>query len=196
MHTKFPIQALLQYRKAVCQLAVLLSVCLLGSGACTVIPRSVQEWPPELPPMDYYIEYYRNDPSNHSLQSEAEYLTWVRRFYLGWELYPFGWVDLESDVQGLMGNSIVGTVTEKLRYLGRTISADWARHNTIHSITTSILALWGEVIEAALEEDKADAAIDLITRDVESLINGANKAEDFDPVYYEAWLGIYLEELF
>ena len=183
-------------RKAGCTFAVLLTVCLLGLGACAIIPRSVQEWPPELPPKDYYIEYYRNDPSNHSLQSETEYLTWVRRFYLGWELYPFGWMDLESDVRGLIGNSIVDTVSDKLRALGRTISADWARHNTLHRITTSILALWGEVIEAALEADKADAAIDLITRDAESLIQGVTTVDTFDPVYYEARLGIYLEELF
>ena len=165
-------------------------------SACAMAPRQESEWPDVIPPRDYFIEHYRNDAANHNLQNEREYLIWVRRFYEGWEIYPFGWLDMQKDVLGLIAADQAGPVLEKLRNAGRIIATDWARHNTIHRITTRLLALWGEVIEVALGDGKADAAIDLITEDARDLVQGETRPEQYDPVYYESRLGIYMEELF
>lgn len=175
--------------------AVLLAICLLGSG-CSIAPRPGLEWPDGIPPRDYFIERYRNDAANHDLQSEREYLSWVRRFYEGWEIYPFGWLDMQKDVIGLIAADQADAALEKLHSAGLIIATDWARHNTIHRITTRVLALWGEVIEVALGDGKADAAIDLITQDARDLVEGETRPENYDPVYYESRLGIYMEELF
>ncbi len=165
-------------------------------SACAMAPRPDSEWPDGIPPRDYFIERYRSDAANHDLQSEREYLTWVRRFYEGWEIYPFGWLDMQKDVIGLIAADQADAALEKLRNAGRIIATDWARHNTIHRITTKLLALWGEVIEVALGDGKADAAIELITEDAQDLVEGETKPENYDPVYYESRLGIYMEELF
>jgi hypothetical protein len=146
--------------------AALLAGCALLSG------REDPAWPAGLPERALFENVYRADPLNARLQTEDEYLGWVRRFYLGSDLYPYGFRDLESLVLGETPARDADRVGLKLRRLGRSIAADWAKHRDADHITTAILALWAGALQTAAPMGRSEALLDQIEADVRALLAG------------------------
>ena len=116
------------------------------------------------------------------------------RFYKGWAIYPLGWKDIEVDVIEGIEDKRHSIVKAKLRSLGQLISGDWAKHNNVRHITTAMLALWGEVIQAAVEFDKGEATVDQVTADVLDLLSGNLSPKAIELGRYQTKLGLSLRE--
>ena len=151
---------------------LLMPFAALSLGACALLPgRENPEWPAELPARTYFEAQYRGDPKNARIQSEENYLLWVRRFYLGSDLYPYGFRDIETLV---LDDSMADNarLAGKLKRLGRSIAGDWAKHRSAKRLTTVMLSIWGSAIQAAVSAGRSEAVIDLVSADVRDLLSG------------------------
>ena len=74
-------------------------ILLLSSLAgCISAPPTTADWPSNLPPRELYETAWAQDTANQEVQSLNAYLRWVLRFYQGWPVYDYGWLDITRDV--------------------------------------------------------------------------------------------------
>ena len=177
------------------KLETVLLASVMGLTACAGMQQYSYTWPHDLPTRRHFEQLYQADEHNRSLQTEQQYLTWVIRFYKQWEVIPQGWKDIEADVLDGIEDKRYPVILAKLRRLGKLISGDWAKDNSVRHITTAMLSLWGEVIYIAIELDKREVTIDLILTDVLDLLSGALTQEMIEPGRYEAKLEISLNRM-
>ncbi|MEX0740766.1 MAG: hypothetical protein WD071_15630 [Pseudohongiella sp.] len=140
-------------------------------GACTSA-RVLTEWPASVPAQQIFLQAYEQDAVNQAQQTNVQYLTWIVRFYEGWEMMPTGWNDMTPVVLSDLGVQQAEQVAELRDELGVMIAAEWAKDNDVRIIDTAMLSLWGGVMVAALEPEVRIDAIELITDDVERLLAG------------------------
>lgn len=140
-------------------------------GSCSILPGRNTGWDEAIPPQHTFEQLYAGDTLNQALQSEREYLTWVVRFYKGWNIFPLGWDSIQDSVLATIDEPQRRKSETKLEYLGQLIADGWAKHNSIRHIDTKMLSIWGGVIEAATEQKKTPETIEQITRDVLDLIS-------------------------
>ena len=149
----------------------LYGLCVVLLGACTSA-RVLTQWPVSVPDQQIFLQAYEQDAANQAEQTNVEYLTWVVRFYEGWEMMATGWNDMTpvvlSDLNAQQTRQVSGLHGE----LGMLIAAEWAKDNSVRIIDTGMLSLWGGVMVAALEPEVRIDAIELITHDVERLLIG------------------------
>ncbi len=176
------------------KLTVVLLASVMGLTACAGIQQHPSAWPDGLSARQHFNRLYLADDFNRALQTEEQYMTWVIRFYKGWAIYPLGWKDIEVDVIEGIEDKRHSIVKAKLRSLGQLISGDWAKHNNVRHITTAMLALWGEVIQAAVEFDKGEATVDQVTADVLDLLSGNLSPKAIELGRYQTKLGLSLRE--
>lgn len=169
-----------------------LLVLLLCLQACAG-GRVLEQWPKDIPQQSYFRQVYAADEDNRGRQSEQEYLTWVARFYQGWELMPFGWEDITDSVLVDLPSREHRGLERRMRRLGAQISAEWAKDNGVRLIDSGMLGLWAEVMQAEYSPDYRQVAVDLIARDVGQLLNGVLTREYVDEQRYSELLGISLE---
>lgn len=135
-------------------------------------------WPESMPAHAVFAEHYQRDRHNAELQSLQEYLTWVERFYLGWELYPTGWIDISRDLTAkLTEPSLKHQMQTKLEGLGVAIAAEWAKDNTVRRITTRHIGIWGEALRKSAERAELPRILDRVLEDVDNLINNQIAAD-------------------
>jgi len=149
----------------------LIVVCLLTLAACAS-SRVLTEWPDTVPAQDTFLQAYQQDLENQARQTDVEYLTWIVRFYEGWEMMAAGWNDMTPVVLSDLNAQQSEQVTDMRDNLGVLIAAEWAKDNDERIIDTAMLSLWGGVMVAALEPEVRIDAIELITDDVERLLAG------------------------
>lgn len=168
---------------------LILLVCLTGCAGSRVL----EQWPEEIPQQSYFRQIYEADASNRVRQSEQEYLTWVARFYQGWELMPFGWEHITGSVLVDLSAREKRGLERRMHRLGARISAEWAKDNEVRVIDSGMLSLWAEVMQAEYSPEYRLAAVDLIAKDVSQLLNGALPPDYVDEYRYSDLLGISLE---
>ncbi len=156
---------------SLCYRLPLTLVCLLTVAACAS-SRVLTEWPDTVPEQDLFLQAYQQDPENQARQTDVEYLTWVVRFYEGWEMMATGWNDMTPVVLSDLNAQQSEQVADMRDNLGVLIAAEWAKDNDVRIIDTAMLSLWGGVMVAALEPEVRIDAIELITDDVERLLAG------------------------
>ena len=145
-------------------LALVLSACVSG-------PQAPPPWPEQLPAQAIFESAFRADADNSAVQSEQEYLKWVKRFYLGWALYPNGWEWLTSSVlretddhqQRLM-------IKEQMYSIGQRIGAEWAKDSRHRYINTSHLMVWGDALKLAIKDGSQLSLAGKISADVDALL--------------------------
>ena len=158
----------------------LLIFTLLAISACsTAILRSDQDWPRDLPPLDYYIDYYNQDPANQQAISLNEYLLWVRHLYLGWELYSNGWLALSGELANTIEDKRQREIAkQKLIVMGRIVSPEWAKHKKFSTIKTRHLIIWGNALNESPAHNEQLKIIDQVLADANLLIKGQLSAKD------------------
>jgi hypothetical protein len=156
-------------------------------GGCAVLPVAEPEWPNQAPQQAYFVHAYDEDPKNKSMQTRDEYLNWVRQFYLGSDLSPFGWLDLQHALLQTTEAPLRAKVADKVRRLGQKIAAEWAKDNRLRRITSTMLFLWSQIIQEAAETGSHLAAIDRIEADVVALVDGRLPAKAIDAERYAPW---------
>jgi hypothetical protein len=149
---------------------VLASVLLLSS--CLSLRDQTQlDWPEGLPAITYYISSYEQDPINKQYVSLSEYLLWVKRLYLGWQLYRSGWLELSNDLaETIVDSPNKDIAKEKLALIGRVVSPEWAKHRKLSTIKTRHLIIWGNALYQSPANDEQLEVIDKVLADAKLLI--------------------------
>lgn len=155
--------------------------------------RILEQWPEEIPEQRHFRQLYRIDNSNAQVQSEIEYLTWVARFYQGWELMPMGWDDISQSVLVDLEPDQYRHIRRQLNRMGSQISGEWAKDNSVRGIDSRMLGLWAAVMQADFSATYRLEAVELIAQDVTLLLQGQIAPETIDEYRYSDRLGISLE---
>jgi len=150
---------------------LLLSIVVLLS-ACVTAPKA-EQWPQDMPPLAYFKAYYDRDDAHKQVLAEKAYLTWVYRFYNGWELYSRGWLQATDE----LADSLVLS-DEKARgralmdEIGLLIAPDWAKSDPHRTIKIRHVALWGNVILKGMVMDEQFPVLYKIRDDAQQMLAG------------------------
>lgn len=157
---------------------------LLSLGACSLfIPGVV--WPKELPPQQYFVDYYESSEDNHEHQNLQDYLGWVRVFYQGNTLSP-GWLYLTDELLLETDASRQAEYSELMGELGLKISAEWAQNNAVRLIDTRCAGIWRNALLEAIARDDMENYIRRFEADVDALLEGSLRKDEISPSrYYE-----------
>jgi hypothetical protein len=96
---------------------------------------------------------YQRDRSNQKLQSWKEYRGWVEGFYQG-NFLADGWTKYcQTTLDVVKSKDARPGILKKLNHLGKLISGEWAKHDSVRKITTTHLRRWHDVITEARRND-------------------------------------------
>ncbi len=183
-----PTPALARRRAQLWFLAV--ALCILSACSST---RVLERWPESLPEQHHFLSYYHEDADNQRVQTDVQYMTWVLRFYEGWELMPTGWQNIEENMLFDLSEQEHVLVRAQMAELGALISAEWAKDNSVRLIDSAMLSLWGAVMQADFSSQARIAALTQIHADVRELLGGGLMAEAINEQRYVDTLGVLLE---
>jgi hypothetical protein len=160
-----------------------LTVMLALSG-CSASVRKADSWPSQLPARHHFLQIYAADQNNAAIQPREQYLTWVRRFFEGSELYAWGFLDLEALVlDGMEGEAAV-SLKRKLDDVGTKIGGEWAKDRSVKRISTVMLSIRAEAIQNALAAGSVEPLMDRIRSDVAAVLSGELVAAEITPDRY------------
>ncbi len=111
------------------------------------------------------------------MQTQEEYLYWVRRFYLGYSLVP-GWLSITHQVLKPLDGEYRSLKSRELYDLGERIGSEWAKDNGVRLIDTRTTAIWGQAALEAVQRDDLDNFLRLLRDDVESLLGAQASVKD------------------
>jgi hypothetical protein len=124
-----------------------------------------------MPPRAFFTDYYAKDIDNQKAISEHTYLTWIHRFYFGWELYSRGWIqatkEFEDSIKIVEKKSIAKAL---MLETGRRIAPEWAKNKKYSVITTRHIVIWGNSINAAIVNKSQMDTLTKIFNDVNALL--------------------------
>lgn len=168
-------------------LCVLFSLLLCGLllGGCSSLQES--DWPRGIPAQSYFLEYYEQDAANQVLQSEADYLRWIKRFYTGLPPIP-GWLELSEQAMGELSSGVAQELQNDTYRLGRDISAEWAKNDQVRRIDTRMINIWRDAFLEARNRSEVLKYLDLWQADVNDLLSGELSDDD---IYFERY---YVDE--
>jgi hypothetical protein len=152
-------------------LAALLLLC-----ACTT-PLPQPDWPAELPARQIFTTVWRSAAVNQTVQSEDDYLLWVRRFYQGYNLVP-GWLSMSAQVNERLTPRERAAVARSLRELGSRIGAEWAKDNGVRLVNTRMVAVWRDALLEALAQEDLPAYLERLDADMDAVLNGRLAADE------------------
>ena len=170
----------------------LLAVALCVFSACSST-RVLERWPESLPEQHHFLSYFHEDVDNQLVQTDIQYMTWVLRFYEGWELMPTGWQNIEENMLFDLSAQEHELVRAQMAELGALISAEWAKDNSVRLIDSAMLSLWGAVMQADFSSQARIAALTQIHADVRALLGGELTPEAINEQRYVDTLGVLLE---
>jgi hypothetical protein len=169
-------------RPAACLAAV--SVLASIAGGCFVPYYKKGEWPEGLPHESYYRALYAADDFNRKHQSADEYFDWVLRFYQGYQVIP-GWQAQERTLAKILTDEEFAVLAPQLSYLAQIASGEWAKSNEARLIDNDMLQLLGGVLRKAAKDRRAGEALDRLTRDLQSMLDGSLDPDDVTAERYE-----------
>ncbi|WP_341938756.1 hypothetical protein [Marinimicrobium sp. C2-29] len=142
-------------------------------------------WPDNLPPRERFEAMYYLDPANQKVQTKAQYLTWVRRFYNGWKLYGTGWNDLAPEVLSQVEDPQEREHLERLiQELGFNIAGEWSKDSDHNRISTRHLSIWGNALREAMIQGEEREVLEQVHRDVDNLLDRQLLAGDITASRY------------
>lgn len=145
------------------------------------------DWTDTLPPRAHFEQVYAEDERNRSLQSEGEYLLWVKRFYEGSHFYRHGWNDFAPElVSALDDPAERPELGDAVDQLGRTIAAEWSKDSEHSRISTRHLSIWGNALRDTIGSGQEREVVGQISQDVEYLLNRQMSARDITSDRYFA----------
>ncbi len=154
-------------------------VSLLGMlVACSSTPRHTV-WPVELPPKQYFVTYYQQDPDFQKITKLDTYLLWIRRFYFGWDFYRRGWLQATDELTATLNTHEEKVKGKRLMLaIGAKISAEWAKDRTLRVINTRHMIIWGNALNNSMVKKQQFSVLSLVKNDVESLLKREIKPKE------------------
>lgn len=156
-------------------------------GGCATQKRIDHAWPSDIPPRSYFESVYAADTVNQQVQSEAEYLVWIVRYYEGWELYRRGWKKATRELLANIDDpDEVKYLSAKMADIGRSISGEWAKKTNQRVIRTQHVSVWGNALLEAIARGEERQLVDTIDRDVNKLLDKKLPLNAITPERYYA----------
>ena len=154
-----------------------LKLCLiayfLAIAACTHVK---EYWPAEMPSKGTFVSFYKQDKDNLAKQTQQEYLLWIQRFYLGWEIYRRGWLKMTNELlEEIDSPKEKQKIKQKMDKLGFSISSEWAKKTKHRRVYTRHVSIWGNALLESLSRGEYEQLIDKVQQDVNDLL--AHKLE-------------------
>lgn len=166
---------------------LMLGLLLFVSGCAfwkTDISR--ESWPEKAPPRSDFEAEYAADEANQAVQTEEEYLLWVKRFYTGWRLYANGWNDLVPEVLSEVKDpDLKAELEAELYEMGQDISSEWAKETEERRVHTRHLSVWGNAMRDAIASGETKEMIEQISRDVDQLMDHVLTVGDITASRYQ-----------
>ena len=163
---------------------VLILVAMIS--ACVTAPDA-DSWPDDMPPRDFFVDHYEQDEAHQQALSESAYLTWIYRFYNGWELYSRGWIQATNELaDSLVSPNDQARGRELMDEIGLLIAPDWAKSDPHRSINIRHVALWGNVILKSMVTDQQLFYLYQIRDDILQLLDGDLEPDDIKRSRYVA----------
>ncbi|MFC3116372.1 hypothetical protein [Cellvibrio fontiphilus] len=151
--------------------ALLLAGMALTLFACSTHRSAQDSWPEDMPSRAYFVKVYEADKVNKEIQNQDEYLTWILRFYNGWELYRRGWIKMTDELVAQIDDpEQVQEVRHKIDRIGRLVSGEWAKKSDTRTIYLRHVSIWGNALLESLDRDQALPLIDRVNQDVDDLL--------------------------
>lgn len=146
--------------------------------ACSTHKSGQDAWPEGMPSRAYFVKVYEADKVNKDVQKQDEYLTWILRFYNGWELYRRGWIKMTDELVAQIDDPRqVEEVRYKVDRIGRLVSGEWAKKSDTRTIYLRHVSIWGNALLESLDRDQALPLIDRVNQDVDDLLAHKIKPE-------------------
>jgi hypothetical protein len=155
------------------RLTILLAL-ITGLLACTTQSKKMARsdaWPEHMPSRTYFIKVYEADAVNKEIQKREEYLTWILRFYNGWELYGRGWTKMTNELLAQVKDpSQTKEIKFKIDRIGRLVSGEWAKKSDTRTIYLRHVSIWGNALLESLDRNEALPLINRVNQDVDDLL--------------------------
>jgi hypothetical protein len=168
--------------------ALLVSIVFLSACSSFDAKQKQDNWPAGLPAKEHFIAYYYHDRKQQEASTLDGYLMWVKRFYLGWELYRKGWLQATHELV-----ETIDIPDEKLRArekafaIGKLVSAEWAKDKGHRVINTRHLSIWGNALNESTLQEEQLRMLDKILDDASTLLERKMQPRDIVQTrYYEA----------
>ena len=151
--------------------AILILVAGLFACSTNKVVHQVDAWPNEMPSRAYFLNIYEADETNKKIQTQEEYLTWIVRFYSGWELYRRGWIKMTDELVAQVDDRTqVKEIRYKIDRIGRLVSGEWAKKSDTRTIYLRHVSIWGNALLESLDRDEALPLINRVNQDVDDLL--------------------------
>ncbi len=152
-------------------LIILISGLLACSTTSNKIAREANSWPQGMPSRAYFVKVYEADKVNKDIQTQEEYLTWIVRFYNGWELYRRGWIKMTDELVAQVEDPHqVKEIKHKIDRIGRLVSGEWAKKSDTRTIYLRHVSIWGNALLESLDRNEALPLINRVNQDVDDLL--------------------------
>lgn len=152
----------------------LLALLVLASSlfACSTQKLARDEnWPATMPPRAYFVKAFAADEANKKIQTQQEYMTWIVRFYNGWELYGRGWTKMTDELLAQIKDpDEAKEIKYKVDRIGRQVSAEWAKKSDTRTIYLRHVSIWGNALLESLDRDQALELVTKVNQDVDDLL--------------------------
>jgi hypothetical protein len=146
--------------------ALLVAGAAILSGVASLIVAHAEAWPEDVPSRSYYDRIWESDLRLQRAQSREQYRAAVLRFYSGTAREP-GWHRRRAEMISLLGP----LRTADLDLVGRILSSEIARPESIRRIPPSTLAFWEKTLRGTRDAGTAAALLDRIGDEVRGLID-------------------------
>lgn len=151
--------------------SLIYTLIILAITSCSTAPNK-EQWPTNIPTRDTFVNYYNQDIAHQEALAEEDYLTWVHRFYFGWELYRRGWVRATQELVDSLENEADKPLAKQLMTdIGNRIAPEWAKDKRFHLIKTRHIVIWGNTINAAITKKEQMKILPRILNDVDALLD-------------------------
>ena len=152
-----------------------LLILISGLFACTTQSKKIAQqadvWPKDIPSRAYFLKVYDADDGNKKIQTQEEYLTWIVRFYNGWELYRRGWTKMTNElIDQIEDPQQAKEIRVKIDRIGRLVSAEWAKKSDTRTIYTRHVSVWGNALLESLDRNEALPLVNRVNKDVSDLL--------------------------
>ena len=155
-----------------------LAFAAVTTGCATT--STLNNWPKNVPDRSIFVDTFNQQKSLGTNSSALEqHLVWIKRFYLGSVLYPLGWNRMTQILIVSVKNEVDKTKLESRMYrLGLNICIEWAQDNRFRNIDSATIAVWGNALRTAAEQNEQLVFVDKIEADVDALLVNQLAAKD------------------
>ncbi len=166
-------------------LTILLVLLLSGCSVLPIKHKSHTAWEGLMPSQSYFEDYYNKDVGYPRITSLDDYLSWVKRFYLGSIYYSRGWLQSTDELLESLENPEEKVKAKEAMYsIGRDSSAEWALSYKYRLVNLSNMSVWGNTLRKSIKLNQQMQIIEKVRKDLDLLLARKIKSSDISEARY------------